>query len=362
MTEIRIGLGERSYPVYIGTGLLDRAAELILSRVRSKRAFVVTDDNVAPLYSERLEQSLTASGCDVFLFRIPAGESSKAFSKAGELLEKMLETGCDRKTFVVALGGGVVGDLAGFCASVLLRGVDLIQIPTTLLAQVDSSVGGKTAVDSRAGKNLIGTFYQPKAVLIDLDTLKTLPPRQIRAGYAEIAKYGLILRPDFWQWLEENGSKVLSLDFDACRYAVEQSCLSKAQIVERDEREETGERALLNLGHTFGHALEAQSGMDGSILHGEGVAAGCVLAARYGALKGLCPASLPDLIENHFKRNGGLISYSYDPESLVSWMYKDKKAEGGKINLVIPTQIGSASVFDNADIETIKRVWAQGRT
>ena len=362
MTELRIGLGERSYPVYVEAGLLKRAAGLIRPRVRSERAFIVTDTNVAPLYAKAFERHLREAGFSCRSFVVPAGESSKSFVRAGGLLEEMLAAGCDRKTFLVALGGGVVGDLAGFCASVLLRGVDYVQVPTTLLAQTDSSVGGKTAVDSKAGKNLIGTFYQPKAVLIDTDTLKTLPPRQMRAGYAEVAKYGLIADADFWEWLERNGEKVLAADEEACRFAVERSCRIKAQIVAEDEREETGRRALLNLGHTFGHALEAQSGMDGSVLHGEGVAVGCILAARYAALKGVCDAALPERTEAHFKRIGGLVPYSWTADELIPWMYKDKKALNGRINLVLPIKIGEAAVFENADIETVRRVWSEGRS
>lgn len=360
--QILIGLGERSYPLFTGNGLLRNAADLIAPFVRSRNAFVITDETVAGLWLAPLEQSLREAGITFRVLRVAAGEASKSFATAGELLERMLESGCDRKTFLIALGGGVVGDLAGFCASILLRGVDFIQMPTTLLAQVDSSVGGKTAVDSRAGKNLIGSFYQPKAVIIDLDTLKTLPPRQVGAGYAEIAKYGLILRPDFWEWLEENGRKVLALDDEACRYAVEQSCKIKAEIVAEDEREETGRRALLNLGHTFGHALEAQSGMDGSILHGEAVASGCVLAARYAAATGVCDASVPERVEAHFRKTSGLVSYDGEPDDLIKWMFKDKKTLNGRLNLVLPEKIGKAAVYENADLETVKRVWKEGKS
>lgn len=344
---ITIDLKERAYPVFIGKGLLKNVDSLLKPYLRGK-AFIVSDENVAPLYLERVVAALDAE-----TIVIPAGEPSKCWQTVQAVTDAVLDKGCDRRSALISLGGGVVGDITGFCASILERGVDFIQIPTTLLAQTDSSVGGKTAIDTKAGKNLIGTFHQPKAVVIDTDTLRTLPRRQILAGYAEVAKYGLIKRADFWEWLEQNGEKVAALDDAAIAYAVEQSVLTKAQVVIADEREESGERALLNLGHTFGHAFEAASHM--AILHGEGVAAGCVYAAKLSEKLGL--SALAPRIEAHFRKIGLPVKVDgYPTADLIAWMRKDKKALSNRLNFVLLNAIGRACVVKDVDESAVAAV------
>jgi 3-dehydroquinate synthase len=275
--RVRVPLGERSYDVVIGDGLVDRAGALMAAALPDRRLVVISDDTVARLYLERVLAGCRDAGFTCETAIVAAGEASKDVATFQELCERLLATRIDRGTAIAALGGGVVGDLAGFVASVLLRGLPFVQIPTTLLAQVDSSVGGKTGINSRHGKNLIGAFHQPRLVVADIDTLTTLEARQLRAGYAEVVKYGLIGDADFFGWLEENGARLLAGDADARRRAVRTSCAAKAAIVAEDERE-AGRRALLNLGHTFGHALEAETGFGDALLHGEAVALGCVLA------------------------------------------------------------------------------------
>ena len=344
---LTIDLKERGYPVFVGKGLLTDIGGLLKPYLRGK-TFVVSDENVAPLYLEQTAKALNAE-----TIVIPAGEPSKCWQTVQAVTDAVLDKGCDRRSALISLGGGVVGDVTGFCASILERGIDFIQIPTTLLAQTDSSVGGKTAIDTRAGKNLVGTFYQPKAVVIDTDTLKTLPRRQILAGYAEVAKYGLIKRADFWEWLEQNGEKVVALDDAALACAVKQSVSIKAQVVIADEREETGERALLNLGHTFGHAFEAASQM--KILHGEGVAAGCVYAAKLAEKLGL--SNLAPRISTHFEKIGLPVKFDgYKTADLIALMHKDKKALSNRLNFVLPTAIGQARVVGNvaeADVAAV---------
>ena len=271
---IRVDLAGRAYDIAIGPGLLDRTGELASGLLAAPRVIIVSDETVAPLYAARLAAAFEKTGVRTRALTVPAGESSKEFAAFGRLMNDLLDHRPDRKTTLVALGGGVVGDLTGFAAAVLLRGVDFIQVPTTLLAQVDSSVGGKTGINTRHGKNLVGAFYQPRLVVIDTDMLDTLPRRELLAGYAEVAKYGLIDEPDFFTWCEENGAALLAGDAARRSYAIEQSCLAKARIVAADERETTDLRALLNLGHTFGHALEAETGFGSTLLHGEAVAIG----------------------------------------------------------------------------------------
>lgn len=301
LVRLDVNVKEHGYPVFIGSDYLMRIGELIGPYVQSKKVFIITDDLVSMLYLPMVKESLEKAEFDVYALTVPQGERSKTLEQAGKLLERILKIGCDRHCTIVSLGGGVVGDLAGFCASVLLRGVDFIQIPTTLLAQTDSSVGGKTAVNTEAGKNLIGTFHQPKAVFIDVHTLKTLDPQQVMAGFAEVVKYGLALNADFWDWLVDSGKQVVDLDEAACMYAVEQSCRIKAAVVAEDEFEQTGLRSLLNYGHTFGHAIEAVSGMRGSILHGEAIAIGSVLAAWLSADMGLCGQDVPKKSKSNMK-------------------------------------------------------------
>jgi 3-dehydroquinate synthase len=348
---IAVALGARAYDIHVGRGLLARAGELASPVLGQRRVFIVTDSNVAPLYLAPLTANLEAAGIRADHVIVPAGEASKDFAHLEHVLDAMLAAKCERRTMIVALGGGVVGDLAGFAASVLLRGVDFIQIPTTLLSQVDSSVGGKTGINTKAGKNLVGAFHQPRLVLADTDVLSTLPRRELLAGYAEVAKYGLLGDAAFWSWLESNGSAALAGDekaHDLLRTAIVTSCEAKARIVAADEKE-SGERALLNLGHTFGHAFEAEIGYGGELLHGEAVAIGMILAFALSARLGLAPSADAERIRSHFAEVGlpteppkrgprGPVT----PAALMAHMTQDKKMKDGKLTFVLARGIGKA--------------------
>ncbi len=360
---IRVDLAGRAYDIVIGPGLIDRAGELAKPLLAAPRVTVVSDETVAPLYGDRLAASFAKAGIRADSVAVPAGESSKEFSGFGRLMNELLDRRPDRKTTLVALGGGVVGDLTGFAAAVLLRGVDFIQIPTTLLAQVDSSVGGKTGINTRHGKNLIGAFYQPRLVLADTTVLDTLPRRELLAGYAEVAKYGLIDDLAFWEWCEKNGAAVLSGDPAARTYAIERSCLSKARIVAADERETTDLRALLNLGHTFGHALEAETGFGSNLLHGEAVGAGMAMAFDLSARIGLCPKPDAERVRRHLgaiglpvrlRTIGGDNRRTWDAAKLVEHMRGDKKAEAGKLTFVLARGIGKAFVTRDVDERSLR--------
>lgn len=348
---VRIELGARSYDIEIGAGLIAQAG----ARVRrfATRAAVVTDANVAALHLDALMRSLVAADVEAHAIVLPAGEGQKSFAGLQDLCGRLLDLGVERKDVIVALGGGVIGDLAGFAAGVLKRGVDFVQVPTTLLAQVDSSVGGKTAIDTPQGKNLIGLFHQPRAVIADLDVLATLPARQMRAGYAEIVKYGLIDDSDFFAWCEANGAKALAQDRAALLHAVRASIEAKARIVAEDERE-SGARALLNLGHTFAHALETSAGYDETLLHGEAVAAGMALAFRLSARLGLCSAEEARRVSAHLESAGlvcdmrRLAGGPFVPARLIETMLHDKKSEGGRMTLILARGIGRAFVQKNA--------------
>jgi len=355
---VPVALGERAYPIHIGSGLLDQAGSLILDRLpNARRAFVVSDATVAPLYLGRLAGSLEAAGLETAEHIVPAGEASKSLAHLGALVEAMLGFGMERGTPVIALGGGVVGDLAGFAAAITLRGVPLVQIPTTLLSQVDSSVGGKTAVNSVHGKNLIGAFHQPILVLADTGTLGTLPARELLAGYAETAKYGLIGDSGFWDWLEANGAALLAGD-DALRAeAIAISCRAKAAVVAADERE-AGQRALLNLGHTFGHALEAEAGYGGTLLHGEGVAIGMVMAFDLSHRLGLCPGQDVERVRRHFAAVDLPLrpdpSSAWDVNRLIGHMAKDKKVAEGRITFVLARGIGHAYLERDVPADAVR--------
>jgi 3-dehydroquinate synthase len=355
---IRVDLAGRAYDIAIGPGLIDRAGEFARPLLAAPRATIVSDDTVAPLYGARLAASFERAGVETRTVTVPAGESSKDFASFGRLMNELLDGRPDRKTTLVALGGGVVGDLTGFAAAVLLRGVDFIQVPTTLLAQVDSSVGGKTGINTRHGKNLVGAFYQPRLVLADTTVLDTLPRRELLAGYAEVAKYGLIDDPAFFDWCEKNGEAVLAGDAAARTYAIEQSCLSKARIVAADERETTDLRALLNLGHTFGHALEAETGFGSTLLHGEAVGAGMAMAFDLSARLGLCPPEDAKRVRRHLGAVGlpvrlrtisGDNSRTWEAAKLIEHMRGDKKAEGGKLTFVLARGIGKSFVTRDVD-------------
>ena len=345
---VRVGLGDRSYDIAIGPGLIAGAGEH-LNRVASGRDLViVTDSNVAEIHLPRLQESLKAAGrSPLATIVVPAGEASKTLESFGQVAEQILGCGIDRKTMIVALGGGVVGDLAGFVAATLLRGIDFVQIPTTLLSQVDSSVGGKTGIDSAHGKNLIGAFHQPKLVLADTGALATLPAREMKAGYAEVVKYALLGDRAFFDWLEANGAALLAGDPAALVYAVAVSCRAKARIVEADERE-AGRRALLNLGHTFAHALEAETGFGDTLNHGEAVSIGMVMAFDLSVRLGDCPANDLFKVRRHLSHHGLPVEppagVAFSPEALIGRMEHDKKAERGKLTFVLVRGIGQAFV------------------
>ena len=360
MRQIEVGLGARAYRVLIGPGLLRQAGERLRPMLKHARTAVVTDETVAALHGQALASSLEAAGIAAPMVVLEPGEQTKSFDGLADLSGRLLDLGLDRGDVIVAFGGGVVGDLAGFAAAIYKRGIGFIQIPTTLLAQVDSSVGGKTAIDAAQGKNLIGAFHQPRLVLADLDVLATLPGRQMRAGYAEVLKYGLLGDFEFFEWLEAHGGKALSLQPDALGRAVARSVEMKAQIVAEDETETSGRRALLNLGHTFGHALEAETGFGEALLHGEGVALGCAMAFRFSARLGLCPgqdaaraasaiaaAGLPT-------RMADLTAGPFPADILVRHMAQDKKAEGGKLTFILARGLGHAFVAKGVDAAAVR--------
>ncbi len=349
-TSIEVRLPGRSYPVVIGDGLIASAGRRIAAALPAARCAVVSDRNVAALYLGPLKASLDQQGLLLGEAVVSPGEASKSFPVLAPICESLLELGVERGDCVIALGGGVVGDLAGFAASILRRGVRVVQMPTSLLAQVDSSVGGKTGIDTRQGKNLIGTFHQPNLVLADISTLSTLPAREFRAGYAEVVKYGLIGDAPFFAWLEQNWPEIFSASGDKRRHAVETSVRAKAAIVAADEREETGQRALLNLGHTFGHALEAYAGYCDRLLHGEAIAIGMRLAFSFSVELGLCPADEAARVARHFEAVGLPIKIAAipgatpTPEELLRLMAQDKKVKGGKLALVLARGVGQAFV------------------
>lgn len=357
---IDVRLGARSYDIHIGSRLLKRAGELIAPFAPEKRAFVVTDANVARFYLHNLTASFNDAGIRAIPVVLPAGEGTKNFSQLEALLETLLEHTPTRKSLIVALGGGVIGDIAGFAASILLRGIDFVQIPTTLLAQVDSSIGGKTAVNSRHGKNLIGHFHQPRLVLADTDTLSTLPAREMKSGYAEVMKYGLIDRPEFFGWLEQNAPALLAGDSALITHAVMESCRAKADIVGRDETEQ-GDRALLNLGHTFAHALEAETGYSSTLLHGEAVGIGMHLAYRLSAQLSLCAEADAERVARHLKAVGlpftpRDIRPNWDIDALMHHFTRDKKAGHHSLTFILARGIGKAFVAKDVSANAVRSI------
>jgi 3-dehydroquinate synthase len=356
--SLRVALDRNAYDIHIGAGLLSRAGELIAPAVRQKRAIVVTDEHVAKLHLPALAASLDRAGIAHREIVLPPGEATKDFAHYARLCEDVLELGIERATPLIALGGGVVGDLTGFAAATLLRGLDYVQIPTTLLAQVDSAVGGKTAIDTPQGKNLVGAFHQPVLVLADIDTLGTLPKRELLAGYAEVVKYGLIREPDFFAWLESNGGALIAGDKAAREHAVRTSLSVKAQVVGADERE-SGERQILNFGHSFGHALEAEAGFGDALLHGEAVALGMCLAFDLAARLGLCRSEDSARAKRVIAGSGlptslaALPAKARDPAALLRHMRKDKKVRGGKITLILPRAIGDVVATSEVAPETL---------
>ena len=364
--RIRVGLGPRSYDIVIGPRLIAGMGGLLSKTIGERPVVIVTDATVAGIYLPKLEAALVSpDGHTPHSVVVPAGEASKSLENYGRTAERLLSLGIDRGTVLLALGGGVVGDLAGFLAATLLRGIDFIQIPTTLLAQVDSSVGGKTAIDSAHGKNLIGAFHQPLLVVTDTDTLTSLPPRELKAGYAEIVKYALLGDPAFFDWLEENGAAVLAGEPEAVIHAIATSCRAKARIVEEDERE-GGKRALLNLGHTFAHALEAESGFGDALNHGEAVAIGMVMAFDLSVRLGLCSANDLARVRSHFVRHGLPVSPPHDlsfaPRALVGRMARDKKADRGKLTFILVHAIGKAFVARDVSPSSVEAALAYALT
>ncbi|MCP1470635.1 3-dehydroquinate synthase [Sphingobium sp. OAS761] len=345
MAIVNVALGERSYDILIESGSLDRSGALLAKYARKGRLVVVTDDNVAAAQLPRLDAGLRAAETRIAPILLPAGEQTKSWHHLEQLLDALLALEIERGDHVIALGGGVIGDLVGFAASILKRGCHFVQVPTTLLAQVDSSVGGKTAINAKAGKNLIGSFHQPAFVLIDPTTLDSLPDRETRAGYAEVVKYGLIDDAEFFAWCERHGGDLLAGDPEARTRAIERSVRAKAAIVADDERETSGRRALLNLGHTFGHALEADTGFSDMLLHGEGVAAGMALAFRYSARLGLCSAGDAERVTAHLKSVGlphdlSSAHVTADGPTLVGHMLHDKKMAAGTLPFLLARGIG----------------------
>lgn len=342
-----VALAKRSYPINIGSGILQELPEQLAPLSLGQKVLVVTDSQVGPLYGPRVKELLAGAGFSVAMVQIPAGETSKTLEQAAQLYDAAFSFGLDRKCAMLALGGGVVGDITGFVAATYMRGVPFIQVPTTLLAQVDSSVGGKVAVNHPQGKNIIGAFYQPKLVQIDVATLQTLNTRELRAGLAEVIKYGVIWDGEFFSWLERNHTKLINLDPEALAYAIETCCQIKAAVVEQDETEQ-GKRALLNYGHTLGHALEALSGY-GTYLHGEAVAVGMVAAARLAVQRRL-------MLREDYLRIKELIAkvglpveipQGISAEEVLPKMYQDKKAFQNKLVFILPEAIGQAGIYQD---------------
>ena len=353
-SRIHVDVSDNAYDIHIGTNLLQEAEAELAALLGGRQVVIVTDTNIAPLHLEQTKNALSAHAASCTNFILPAGEASKSFSVYEQLVNDILALPIDRQTVLVALGGGVIGDLVGFAAASLLRGLDFIQIPTSLLAQVDSSVGGKTGINTPAGKNLVGAFHQPRLVLADIGILASLPEREVKAGYAEVVKYGLLGDAAFFEWLEQHGRDVITGQPDAQAEAVRRSCQAKADIVADDERE-AGKRALLNLGHTFAHAFEAVAGYDGRLLHGEAVSAGLGCAFAFSRQLGLCSGQDVERVYAHLAAMGmptsaqDLPAGQAAPQVLIDHMRKDKKARQGKLTFILARQIGEAFVDRNID-------------
>lgn len=365
LTSVRVALGKRAYDVRIGAGLIGRAGAEIKPFLHRPHVAIVTDETVAAKHLKTLRSALSDEGISSSFLALPPGEATKSWPHLTRCVEWLLEERIERRDIVVALGGGVIGDLVGFAAAILRRGVRFVQIPTTLLAQVDSSVGGKTGINSTFGKNLIGAFHQPTLVLADVAVLDTLTPRDFLAGYGEVAKYGLLGDAQFFYWLEENAPD-LRRDISLRQHAVAHSVAMKAGIVERDETEQ-GERALLNLGHTFGHALEAATGYSDRLLHGEGVAVGCALAFDLSARMGLCSQESPSRVVAHLRQMGMPASLADiagelpDDAALIALMGQDKKVIDGRLRFVLARAIGDTFVSDDVPTDLLGAVLRDSR-
>jgi len=357
MWTLTVQLGDRSYPIHIGPGLLDQA-DLVVERMPQMTAALVTNTTIEPLYGLRFSAVLEARGVRVVRVVVPDGEGYKNWESLNRIFDLLVAGRCERRTTIIAIGGGVIGDLAGFAAAVYQRGVPFIQVPTTLLAHVDSAVGGKTAINHPSGKNMIGAFYQPRAVIIDTDTLETLPKREFAAGVAEIVKYGAIRDEAFFEWLEQHIDGLMARDPTALGYAIERSCVNKAEVVGQDERE-TGERALLNFGHTFGHAIETGVGY-GAWLHGEAVAAGMVLAARLSRRLGYLNDSDVTRIAALLLRAGLPVDApELSVERYFELMSHDKKVEGGRLRFILLRRLGEAFLAADVPGSAVEETLAQ---
>lgn len=360
---IRVPLGERSYDVRVGDGLIERAAAEIGPLLHRPRVAILTDETVAAAHLEGLTRALTKGGIEVSALALPAGEATKSWTHLEQSVEWLLSEKIERRDVMIALGGGVIGDLGGFAAAILRRGIRFVQVPTSLLAQVDSSVGGKTAINSKAGKNLIGAFHQPSLVLADIGVLDTLASRDFLAGYGEVVKYGMLGDAAFFEWLEVNGPALAEGDREKRAYAVRRSVEMKAEIVARDETEQ-GDRALLNLGHTFCHALEAATGYSDRLLHGEGVAIGCALAFEMSARMGLCSQEDPSRVRQHLKAMGMKTDLADipgdlpDADGIITLMAQDKKVIAGALRMILARGIGAAFVTSDIDLDVLRAVLA----
>ncbi|MBE1292456.1 MAG: 3-dehydroquinate synthase [Rhodobacteraceae bacterium] len=361
METVHVGLEGREYDIHIGPGLLAQSGALIGPMLARKQVCVVTDENVAALHLETLRDGLAVNGIAMEALVLPAGESTKSWAYLEQTVEWLLSQRVERKDLVVALGGGVIGDLTGFAAAILRRGVGFVQIPTSLLAQVDSSVGGKTGINSPLGKNLVGAFHQPRLVLADIEVLGTLTPRDFLAGYGEVVKYGMLGDANFFEWLEAQGPALAAGDEAARIAAVKRSCEMKADIVMRDETEQ-GDRALLNLGHTFCHALEAATGYGDRLLHGEGVAVGCALAFELSMRLGLCAQEAPSRVREHLRAMGMKVDLKDiegelpDADGLLDLMGQDKKVVDGQLRFILARGIGEAFVTADVPRDVVRQL------
>ena len=359
MERVAVALPGREYEVLIGPDLLAQAGALIAPLLRRPRVAVVTDETVAALHLDALRAGLASAGIEMVALSLPPGEATKGWPHLARCVEWLLEQKVERRDIVIAFGGGVIGDLVGFAAAILRRGVRFVQIPTTLLAQVDSSVGGKTGINTAQGKNLVGAFHQPNLVLADTAVLSTLAPRDYLAGYGEVVKYGLLGDAAFFDWLEVHGPQAAAGDMAARIHAVRRSVEMKAGIVERDETEQ-GERALLNLGHTFCHALEAATGYSDRLLHGEGVAIGCALAFELSARLGLCSQEAPSRVRAHLRDMGMKVDLADipgplpDADALIALMAQDKKVVDGRLHFILARAIGDAFVSADVPAEAVR--------
>lgn len=362
--QVHVDLGNRSYDIEIGTDLLAQSGAFVAPLLQRKKVAILTDETVAGLHLPALLDGLAREGIEAVTLTLPAGEATKSWANIQKSVEWLLAEKIERDDILIAFGGGVIGDLGGFAAAILRRGIRFVQMPTSLLAQVDSSVGGKTGINSPHGKNLVGAFYQPQLVLADVSVLGTLTQRDYLAGYGEVAKYGLLGDVTFWDWLEENAAAAAEGDVAKRIYAVKRSCEMKAEIVARDEQER-GDRALLNLGHTFGHALEAATGFSDRLLHGEGVSIGCSLAFVVSQRLGFCAQEAPSRVRDHFKAMGMKCDLSEipgdlpDADGLITLMGQDKKVRAGVIGFIMARGLGEAFVTRDVDLGVVKSVLAE---